>query len=241
MLCPTHQVGKLSCRSSSGFHAWWSKSYMTEMNFTSKSKRRTVGRDVNLFSARWSRCGHEFILQVHFTPRPVLRRHRRPEERSQVGRGKAKLSIAASLSPLCGEGIRAKQSSQSRHRSVVPLTLPPSLDNMINLHSSSLMKVPRHYNLCVLFSSLAPTFFLWRMVPPAFIMKRAWKQFPLLYFDPTLEIIKAFKWHKWKLYKKWKRQKKTSNNIYDVLTINPGASGLCCVGLSWIYLFIWSV
>lgn len=53
---------------------------------------------------------------------------------------------------LCGEGIKAKQSSQSRDRSAVCLTLPPILDNKINLCSSTLMKVPRHFHLFVLFS-----------------------------------------------------------------------------------------
>lgn len=44
---------------------------------------------------------------------------------------------------------------------LVCLTLPPIPDNKINLHSSTLMKVPRH-----LFSSLSHSLFLRRMASP---------------------------------------------------------------------------
>lgn len=82
-----------------------------------------------------------------------------------------------SLSLRVGDGVSGPNRAVRAEidGSVVCLTLPPIPDNKINLHSSTLMKVPRRYHLFILFSSLYPlslSLTLWRLASPKMKIKR---------------------------------------------------------------------
>lgn len=83
----------------------------------------------------------------------------------------------STLSPSAGRGSGPNRVvGEEIDGSAVCLTLPPIPDNKINLHSSTLMKVPQRHHLFLLFSSLAPTLFLWRIVSKIKI-KRDWEYY----------------------------------------------------------------